>query len=185
MFEFKSMKWLYTSFSLVIIFTFLQWNHFSQLVDQRQLIVYSINKHQALEFIDQGKSYFVCDSLLLNDPERIRFHIQPNRLIHGVSTTELRIPFSSIVNRVKFYRWNNKTIAWISDKDGKLPTNVSFDFLIISKNAWSRKAVDKVKANCIILDGSNSKRFVTYLDEQMKNRKIQTHSVGEEGAYIF
>ncbi len=184
-FEFKSIKWLYTSFSLVIIFTFIQWNHFFESIDQRQLIVYSINKHQAIEFIDHGQSYFVCDSSLLNDPERIRFHIQPNRLIHGVSTTESKIPFGTSINGVNYYQWNNKTIAWIVDKDYKLPTNTTFDFLFVSKNSLSKEVFNNIKTDCIILDGSNSKRFVAYLDEQMKNRKIPMHAVAAEGAYIF
>ncbi|HEV8513191.1 MAG TPA: ComEC/Rec2 family competence protein [Cyclobacteriaceae bacterium] len=184
-FEFKSMRWLYTSLVLVVVFAFLQWNHFFESVDQRQMIVYSINNHQAIEFIDRGQSYFVCDSSLQIDPERIRYHIQPNRLIHGVSTTEFKIPFGKRINGVNYYRWNNKTIAWISEKDFKLPTNAFFDYLIVSKNSLRKEALDNINANCVILDGSNSKRFVTYIGEHMKNRKIQTHSVALDGAYIF
>jgi len=184
-FEFKSMKWLYTSFALTIVFTFLQWNHFFELVDQRQLIVYSINNHQAIEFIDRGQSYFVGDSILLQDSERIRFHIQPNRLIHAVSSTESNIRFEISINGVNYYRWNNKTIAWIVDKNYKLPANASFDFLVVSKNALSRGAGNMINANCVILDGSNSRRFVSYLGEKMKNRKMAIHSVVNDGAYIF
>ena len=184
-FEFRSVKWLYASFALTIAFTFLQWNHFFESVDQRHMIVYSINNHQAIEFIDRGQSYFVNDSLLLSDPERIRFHIQPNRLMHGVSKTEFEIPFGASIKGVNYYQWNNKTVAWIADKDYTLPTTASFDLLIVSKNSLRKEEFNNIKANCIILDGSVSKRFVTYLGEQVKSKKISTHSVAKEGAYIF
>jgi len=71
------------------------------------------------------------------------------------------------------------------DEDCTLPTHTSFDFLIISKNSLKKKLSEKINANCIILDGSNSKRFVTYLAEQMENRRVPAHSVLQEGAYIF
>ena len=184
-FEFKSLQWLYVSFALTLAFTIVQWNHFFESVDQKQMIVYSINKHQAIEFIDRGQSYFVCDSSLQNDAEQVRFHIEPNRLIHGVSSTESKIPFGVNINGVTYYQWNNKTFAWMVDEDCTLPTHASFDFLIVSKNSLRKKLSEKINANCIILDGSNSKRFVTYLAEQMENRRVPAHSVLQEGAYIF
>ena len=184
-FEFKSLQWLYVSFALTLAFTIVQWNHFFESVDQKQMIVYSINKHQAIEFIDRGQSYFVCDSSLQNDAEQVRFHIEPNRLIHSVSSTESKIPFGVNINGVTYYQWNNKTFAWMVDEDCTLPTHASFDFLIVSKNSLRKKLSEKINANCIILDGSNSKRFVTYLAEQMENRRVPAHSVLQEGAFIF
>jgi len=185
LFEFKSAKWLYVSFALVVVFTFVQWSHFFESVNQKLMIVYSIKNHRAIEFIDRGRSYFVSDSSLLSDPERIRFHIEPSRLIHGVSSTESKISFGTRINGVNYYQWNNRTIAWMVDKDCKLPTHASINFLIVSKNSLRKKLYEKINMNCIILDGSNSKRFVTYLAEQMESRRTPIHSVLQEGAYIF
>lgn len=184
-FEFKSIRWLYISFGLSIVFALLQWNHFFESVNQKEMIVYSINNHQAIEFIDRGRSYFVCDSSLLVDPERIRYHIQPNRMIHSVTMTEFEIPFSTRINGVNYYRWNNKTIAWISNNDFKLPTNVSFDCLIVSRNSLHKETLENMKTDCVILDGSTSRRFVSYLREEAKMQKIRTHAVAVDGAYIF
>jgi len=183
-FEFKSIRWLYVSLALTIAFTFIQWNHFFESVDQRQAIVYSVNNHQAIEFVDHGQSYFVCDSLLLNDSEKIRYHIQPNRLIHGISITEFKIPFGARVNGVNYYRWNNKTIAWVYDKDHKFPINANIDYLIVSGNALHEKDYRKVNTNCIILDGSNSKRFVTSFANLIE-AEVFTHDVIKERAFIF
>jgi len=184
-FEFKSIRWLYISFGLSIVFALLQWNHFFESVNQKEMIVYSINNHQAIEFIDRGRSYFVCDSSLLVDPERIRYHIQPNRLIHGVSTGEMQVPFGRKINGVNYYRWNNRTIAWIPDKDFKLPVSATFDCLIVSKNSLRKELLKNIKTECIVFDGSNSKRFVSYLREEAKMQKIRTHAVAVDGAYIF
>ncbi len=185
LFEFRSVKWLYLSFILTFAFTFFQWSHFFDTIKQKQMILYSINNHQAIEFISSGQSYFASDSALLRDAERIRFHVQPNRLEHGVSRTEFIIPFSSKINGVRYFRWNNKTIAWIDAKGYKFQPKTSIDYVIVSNNCLKKKTFDKLKTDYVILDGSNSKKFVTYLVKEMESRKIAFHSVAQDGAFIF
>lgn len=184
LFEFKSAKWLYSAFGLTVIFTFIQWNHFSNEVDQKQWVVYSINNHKAIEFIDRGQSYFVSDSLLTKDTERIRFHILPNRLTHGVSNTEYQIPFLSERNGVSYFQWNNNVIAWIDSEEDRLPKDSSIDFLIVSQNSLPKNQIAELKAKQIIFDASNAKRYVEMLSELAHENKILTHSVLKEGAFI-
>jgi len=184
LFELKSVKWLYVSFVLTIAFSFLQWNHFFESINQKQLIVYSINKHQAIEFIDRGRSYFVCDSSLQNDEERIRFHIQPNRLMHGVYQVEDEIPFSLEKNGINYFQWNGNKIAWLNDWENKTPLNGNFDLLIVSKNSLNKKAFSHLKANQIVFDGSNSKTFVNRALTLVEKQNIPTHSVLINGAFL-
>jgi competence protein ComEC len=185
LFEFKSIQWLYTSVGLTIVFAIAQWSHFFSSVDHQRMVVYSINNHQAFEFIDRGRSYFACDSLLENDAERVRFHIQPNRLTHGVSKTNLSIPFSTTRDGIRYMRWRGKTIAWVKDRNSKLPLNSSVDGLIISNNSLSKKEIEKIKASQIIFDGSNSRKIVSYLATIATKRKIKIHTVANEGAFMF
>jgi competence protein ComEC len=184
-FELKSIKWLYASFVMSVIFAFVQWHHFFESVDQRQMITYSMNNHRAIEFIDRGQSHFIGDSTLHLDAAGTRLHILPNRLIHGVAKIDAKTPFGSVAKGVNYYRWNNKTIAWVYDKNCTLPANASFDYLVVSNNSLGKTLVSKIRTNCIVLDGSNSKNFVAYLAEQIADRKIVTHFVVKEGAFIF
>ncbi|MBI3483471.1 MAG: ComEC family competence protein, partial [Bacteroidetes bacterium] len=159
LFEFKSVKWLYASFGLAAIFTVIQWNHFTRNVDQKQMIVYSINNHRAIEFHDQGLSYFNSDSLLINDAERIRFHIQPNRLIHGISETQTTIPFAKDVKGARYFHWDKKIIACIDDKGDQPLLNVPIDHLIVSQNSLHKSHIEKLNVKQIIFDGSNSRKY--------------------------
>ncbi len=185
LFEFKSIKWLYASFGLALGFGFLQWSHFLSSVDQRHLIVYSVNGHHALEYVDSGRSYFVTDSALQNDKERIRFHIQPNRLAHGVTKIQFQIPSQQEVNGISYFRINQKTIGWISSKGAKLPLNGSTDYLLVSNNSLSRNSINTLHTNTVIFDGSNSRYYVQALMEEAGKRNIEIYSTAEHGAYIF
>src|SRR5258706_1703272 len=184
LFEFKSIKWLYVSFALVLIFMFAQWNHFFKGVDQKQLIVYSINNHQAIEYINQGQSYFLADSSLYQDAERIRFHIQPNRLQHGVAEIKFQFPTVREVNGVHYFRLNNKTIGWIESKKAKIPKNTSIDHLIVSHNSLNKEMLGKINTNHIIFDGSSSRKLVKYFEAKAE-KQISTYSVVDNGAFIL
>ena len=185
LFEFKTIKWLYVAFTLTVFFTLLQWNHFFSEVDQKQMIVYSINKHQPIEFIDRGHSYFTSDSSLTKDTERIRFHILPNRLNHGVTKTESQIPFLSEKNGVNYFHWNQNLIAWIDSKKDRLPIHSSIDFLIVSQNALSKKDIAELNVKLVIFDASNSKKYVESMRTLAVANRISIHTVSTEGAFIY
>ncbi len=185
LFELKSIKWLYVSVVLAIGFSILQWSHFVDTINQKQLIVYAINKHTAIEFIDRGQSHFASDSSLQNDRDRIRFHIQPNQLVHGVSIAQPQILFEREVNGVNYFRYNKKTIGWINDTKTKLPTNATLDYLIISDNSLTKKLLSKAKVNTVIFDGSNTSGYLKALTKTANQQHIQTYSTVEQGAFIF
>jgi len=183
LFEFKTIRWLYSALGFTIIFTVLQWSHFAAEVNHKQMIVYSINNHQAIEFMDRGNSYFVSDSLLRNDVERVRFHIQPNRLFHGIKDTSNEVPIKIDVNGVTLFLWRNETIAWIDGKDDRLPVNASFDYLVVSKNSLTIKQLAKLNVKKIIFDGSNSKKYIEKISSGARADQI-IYSVSLNGALI-
>jgi competence protein ComEC len=185
LFEFKSVKWLYSAFGLTIIFAVIQWSHFSNEVNQRQMNVYSINNHRAIELVDCGRSYFISDSLLVNDAERIRFHILPNRLIHGIAKTDFQIPFLSEKNGVDYFDWNKNIMALVDSKSDRLPKDSSVDFLIVSRNSLGKNEMTKLNVKQIIFDASNSKRYIESMSLLAEENHISTYFVLKEGAFIY
>ncbi len=185
LFESRSVRWLYFSFGLTVVFVAIQWSHYFNAVDQPRMIVYSINKHQAMEFIDRGQSQFFCDSSLLSDTDKIKYHIQPNRVGRGVEITQLRMPVQCAVKGVRYFRWNNKTIGWMMSRNAELPVKVSIDYLIAGNNLLSRRKLKTAKVKEIIFDGSNSVRYLKIVSEIADSMKIQTYLTAEKGAFIF
>jgi len=181
--EFKSIRWLYFAFGFVLIYTIMQWQHFFKSIDQKQLIVYSINKHQAIEFVDRGQSYFVCDSLLQVDEDRIRFHISPNRLTQGVSQTSSFVPFVRVFNGIDYYQWKDKIVARVNNRNAKLPLNFSCDYVVVSNNSLNKKQLTEIRAEQIIFDGTNSKRWIDAI--RSLKPSASTYSVIEQGAFIL
>lgn len=185
LFQFRSISWLYVSFGLTLLFAIVQWRHFFNDVNQRQLIVYDIANHRALELIDHGHSYFMADSALQHDRGQLQMHIAPNRITHGVAMIRSDIPHGHATHGVFYFRWCNRTIAFIKDRNAIFPTNGLVDCLIVSNNFLSRKSMSMVRPKSIIFDGSNSAGYMKTLIEESSRRNIATYSTRQKGAYIF
>lgn len=184
LFEKRKLYYTVALFVLTCWFTWLQWNHFKSDVDISKLTVYKISGHTAIDFIDHGQIHFISDSLLATDAERLRFHIQPNRLISGVQQFN---PVTSFVRETKFGRvivWNNKVILIRDDKNLSEPVAMKVDYLILSNNSVKDlpSLLGKVEATHVILDSSNS---FYYADRMLKQNATHQgiYSVWHQGAF--
>lgn len=186
LFEFRKFRYVIAGLLLTILYTGLQWQHYDQEVDQRKLIVYRVNGHGAIEWMDHGKSYFYSDSSLLNDQERIRFHIRPNRIASGVGNTITNdsIFFKSF-NGFRYFNFQDNKVLWVTQRNCELPNKVITDYLIIGNNAVSSldKILEKVKFQQLILDSSNSLAYSTKILKEAKSKNISIHTVLTQGAF--
>lgn len=178
----KKLVWLTTLLCTVLIFSQVQ--HLYHNLNVQQFVVYSVSNHRAMEWISNGKSYYVADSSLLQDAERTRFHILPNRLQHGVKETLHEIPFEKNYAGYQFYKWQNYTIALL-DKRGQ-PPPVPVDYLIVSHQSLSLRDTSKLLATSkIILDGTNSSPYIARWKLAKQNKPWQIHAVSDDGAFIL
>ena len=185
-FQFRSARWIYMAGCFTILFTFLQWSHYSESIHKKKWIVYSIKGHQAMEWSDDSKSYFDADTALLRDEERMRFHIRPNRLLNGVTTVQSdSIPFQKEMKGIRLFYWNHQVIASIREKHAAIPENASVNYLVISNNAVSSwEEIKKIKADQIIFDASNSQRWVDKMKQLASADQVPVYSVMDEGAFV-
>ncbi|HRG10524.1 MAG TPA: ComEC/Rec2 family competence protein, partial [Cyclobacteriaceae bacterium] len=178
----KKLVWLTTLLCTVLIFSQVQ--HLYHNLNVQQFVVYSVSNHTAMEWISNGKSYYVADSSLLQDAERTRFHILPNRLQHGVKETLQEIPFEQNYVGYQFYNWRDYTIA-VLDKRGQ-PPPVPVDYLIVSHQSLSLRDTSKLLAiSKIILDGTNSSPYIARWKLAQQNKPWQVHAVSDDGAFIL
>lgn len=186
LFEFREFYYLITAFLLIFVYSGVQWQHYNQEVLKKQLTIYKINGHGAMEWIDDGRSYFYSDSSLVNDLERIRFHIRPNRVASGVGSVTVN---DSLLMKsstgFRYFNFLNRKALWIDQKNCNLPNKVITDYLIIGNNAVS--SLDKIKDNIefqqLILDSSNSRAYSIRMLGEARLKNISVHSVITQGAF--
>lgn len=185
--EIKSIRWLYLSGACSIILMVTQWFHFYDSINRQQFVVYSVNGFSAMEWIDDGQSFFLGDSALMHDQERMRFHIRPNRLNSGVTMIHTQLPFlKALDERVRITQWKGNSIAFIERKNYSLPELAEIDYLVVGKNSIQiRKLVNPLNVKKVILDGSNSRWYMNQWKEFCDKKNISFHAVLDQGAFVL
>lgn len=185
--EFRKFKYMVIASVIILLYVSVQWLHFSREVNIQKFTVYKIQGHTAMDFIDRGQTFFLTDSVLREDLQKIRFHVSPNRLMAGVRKVSTRLPHSRSLKGCKLIAWQGRTILHITDPDFEVPGQLAIDWLIIGNNAVSE--IDKIARNItfkkVVLDSSNSFFFATHFLEEAKLYKFDVHSVLHQGAFAL
>lgn len=180
--------------SLVWLVLLFGWSLFEQIQNQRQekLIVYSVAKNTAVDFICGTDHIFVADSVLLNDYDRMLFHIKHNWWDSGLhsATAGASDNFSlSFVKREKGYiQFLDKKIVLLNQPpDGEIPLRpLAVDYVILSKDAdvGINTLTKFYNFSKLIFDSSNSWKRVKNWKADCEKVDIPYYDVSEQGAYV-
>jgi competence protein ComEC len=172
------------AFGIAILVSWTQWFHFKEEVTIEKLIIYNVKGHFAMDLISKGQTFFVTDSLLLKDENKIRFHIRPNRLISGVNKVlDNTIPIRKVTGG-RILQWKELHILNIEHKDFSIPEGLLFDLIIISNNSVRDLTVLKTHfSNKLILDSTNSYFYSKRLKDDAMRLTIPFHAVVVDGAF--
>lgn len=169
-----------------LFFGVTQWHHYYSQIKPAKLVVYHVPGFSAMELMQNGRSGFYGDPSLINNSERMRFHISPNRLVSGIYHTEVNDSANTIrltPHTVAMW-WQNNLIVHIQ-KNTTLPESLHADYLIISNNAIkSASQLHQINAKTIILDSSNSYTLCSQLLDEVKSRSLPLYSVMHSGAFV-
>ncbi len=186
--EYKKFSYLLVSVCVSFVIAITCWIHFEEDVNTERLIVYKVAHHSAFDLIDHGQALFFTDSALYNDHEKMRFHIQPNRLIRGVGNVQSG--YEKLDNIAKkdgctLLVWKQKTILVLNQSTFTLPNDLKVDYLIVSQNAIKDLTAiqNHIQADKIIFDSSNSFYHIDKMLKQAKELHINVYSVLHNGAF--
>ena len=184
--ERRKIKALYAMSMLMVVFSLTQWYHFEKNIDVHKLMVYNVRGHSAIDMIDQGRAYFMADSLLENDAGKVSFHITPNRVKSGVKNIFLpgdafqrRFPGCAVMV------WKGKSVLLIKNMAYSFPSGISVDVVIVSNDAVKDLAVltSQIQMKYLVLDSSNSNYNATRLLSQAASGLTKVYSVLHQGAF--
>lgn len=184
--ERKRLALLTSTAVFTILFSAGGWFHYCNSVWPAQMLVYNINGHSAIDLMKGGSGHFLADSVLVADAAgKIRFHIQPGRLLAGVRS--IKSPGDEMMKKCdwgQIISWEEKLILHI-DKDNPLPLKIQADYLVISFQSVRRLSELSFHSRPpkIILDGSNSYFYIQRIMKEGEALGLDIHSVKHHGAY--
>lgn len=187
LFELRKTTYLTAAAIFIVVFAVFQWIHFTDNIDQKKFVVYNVSGHSAWDVMDNGQVYFFSDSILMNDRDKLRFHIRPNRLRNGVGEVYngKEQAFTTEFNGCRLTVWNGLKILQLDKKDCQFPENLQVDYVVLGGNAIRKvELLKSIKFRKLILDSSNSFYFAERLLKDALAAEVEVHSVPHHGAFI-
>ncbi len=170
------------SFIFIVLTSYSQWKSFTQ----KKIIVYNINSHQAIDFIDSHNFYFTGDSIVLHDNLLKNYNIKPAH-IYFRSNTEST--FQNLYTKAGFHQFYNCKLLLIDSAKKYVPTlqKVALDYIVLSKNARIKieELTNVFECKKYILDASNSLWKIEQWKKECEELHLQSHSVPEQGAFVI
>ena len=183
--EQKKFRYLTVAVLSSFIFMVIEWSHMDSQVNIERITVYSVRGHSAIDLIDRGHAYFLADSILQADHQKIRYHIEPNRTIAGVEKVSIADPFIRTFGGGTLARWRGHTVLQVTGPEFDLPEAFSPDLIIISNNSISdyKDFTSRYRDTPIILDGTNSFGYSQQFLEVVRPFHTKVHAVLPDGAF--
>ena len=187
----------YLKYGLTLIFVLLVF----QVVEgykeayQRKLIVYNVSKTSAYDFIDGRKHLLLADFSLINNENKLLFHIRHNWWDMGIKNVNMvDIERMSMLNgngnlfiKGNLLQFYDKRLVLIKES---LPRNwraakIKVDYAILSKNVklYIADLLTIYDVGYIIIDSSNSLWKTKKWLEEAEELGIDCYSVSEFGAF--
>jgi len=111
---YKNTYWAKWASITMIFFSVLVGYRWIQNNQQKQIIAYKVSKHYAIDLIQSGQLLSVMDTVLMNKPDKIHFHIKPNRLLIGAKESNLSEIAMRTTNFGTALVWNGISILIVN-----------------------------------------------------------------------
>lgn len=180
--------------SLILFFTCTTIRNFQQL-HQQKIVIYSLPKATAIDFITANQGILLADSIVFHDDSKFNFHIKNNRIISGIGSDQNILPiiqdFSSqaLTKRDRFIQFNDMRLVIVDpafnyEPNGKL---MKVDYIVLSHNPKLsiRELAAIFSFSIAVVDNSNSPWKTTEWIEECKEMGIQYYSIRDNGAFVI
>ncbi len=169
---------------LAVFILYREWV-WQQNKQQRNLVVYNISSHWAIEMIDGHTSLYAGDAECLEDPDIFRNQIQPARIRFQVDSTGI-LPVAA--EGFTVVEIGGKKLL-ILDKEPDLfhSDTIHTDLLLLAANIRAKPAriLEKIRCRTIIFTGKMPFYRLPQWQIAADSLHLRLHSVADHGAFIL
>ncbi len=172
----RQMIWCYGFIFSCLLFIAMQTWYMTENLSQNRVLCYHVPKQQAIHFIKGNEAVLFIDSLLWNDRDKIKFHLQQHIWKSGITG-----------NHVVYTNGNWKTLNWMGKKivvTGKTKPaveEINPDMLVVT-NRLNKGELDHIHPGQVMIISTVGNQMATELKTYFSRQHIPVHYTGDTGA---
>lgn len=192
----KNIRMTIPVLSVVLVLLSLETVHKYNILKQKRIVVYYMNKSSAYDFIRGENHLFLLDSISLNSDKSLDYFLINSRLDWGLETNQASLETPNIENSIGLYydvdfaAFGDFKIAIVDGMSTLCPANqrkIKLDAVFVKgkKSLKINKLQTCFEVNHIILDASVPYWKSKKIKEESESLDVNIYNVKKEGAYIF
>lgn len=188
LFERKRFKYLAYALVTAVLFASVEWQQTLDAENNRSIVIYRVNNHTAIDFIDGAQSHLFTDSVFSEDREGLLFHVRPNRLYAGIVNHKIS-PTLPQQDTATFntLSWKGVNLLLLDKVDYDLEglkSKPNFDYIVLTHkyNRDIQWIEENFEFEEIIFDGSLKWYLAEKLKEEADSLNVPYYSVFHKGA---
>ena len=195
MFTKKKVRLLLPVLGVFLMLLTFQTIHKYSVLKQKRMVVYSIKKHSAYDFINGREHLLLLDSVLIQDEKNLDYSLTNSRVMWGLKPQCAILNVPNTENNVGLYfdvdfaAFGDLKIAIVDGSEkyyaGKFE-KMKLDAVFVKgkKHLQIKKLQTIFKVNKVILDASVPIWKSRKIEEEVKENGYSCYSVRKKGAYI-
>lgn len=193
--ELKEKRFVFCMMILSSLFLIVNFNNILKQINQKEMVIYSINNATVVDFICGREHFLLSDSIFFNDKSSFSYNIENFLVKKGVYFNGKMI--QSCDNFDGFFVKKRKNVVIFGEKllgmsDGSdflsdtLSYKIPLDFMLVyGKKRQSLSSLQNMyNFDCLIIDGTVPPYLASELIEESKKLGVKYHSIGEKGAFF-
>jgi competence protein ComEC len=170
--------------ALVMAFMTLRFYQHTQVLRQRQMVVYNVPGKTAIDILQGNRFTFIGDSSLLEKDFTQNFYLQPTRIRHQVSFAAYHPPAQAPLK----LQLGGQTVLLLSQSINTAASEPTTAHVLMVNKAVKTKPMDLlrlVRCNTVVLDAS----VPNYRQQQWQiaadSLHLRLHAVQQQGAFLL
>ena len=180
--------------NIAIIFGLATYHQYN-ILNQRKIIIYSINKHSAYDFIDGNKHVLITDSILNVENSKIDYHLKNSHTQWGIDNTTHVLPendttINNLIYVIDNFMFFSNVRIYIDDGLKHFypsKSKLNLDAIIISgkKSTDITQLLTVFDFNRIIIDSSVPCWKQKKISETCVELGVSCYNVNKKGALVI
>ena len=179
--------------SILLLVLMLDVHRFRNLTQSR-IVIYNVNKHSAIDFVNSNKHILLCDSLLLKEQKLLDYCAENCRVKWGLE--KRAYPFTGAGQYPGVGLWHDERVFWFNgisiakiENDSFYPTQepLSVDWLwVTGKGNVDMNRLNKVFLfNRIIINPTVYDNIKSRVKKKLPLSGILVNDIRDEGALVY
>ncbi|RLD40879.1 MAG: hypothetical protein DRI89_10985 [Bacteroidetes bacterium] len=195
MFSMKKVRLLLPVLGIFVLLLTFQSIHKYNILKQNRMVVYSIKKHSAYDFINGREHLLLLDSVLIKEQENLDYSLTNSRVMWGLDHQQALLDVPNTSNNaglyfdVDFAAFGDLKIAIVDGSEkyyaGKFE-KMKLDVVFVKgkKSLQIKKLQTLFNVNEVILDASVPIWKSRKIEREVKENGFSCYNVRKKGAYI-